>query len=780
MLNLTRTCHVPDLHANLFGETKAPASHITAAGRFAEIVFDRPLDHAYTYGVPDHLLDVIAVGKRVLAPFGRGDRQTAGFCVGVTSKAPEREFKSLTEVLDDEPLLTPQILQLTRWLADYYLCGWGQVLNAVVPAGVKRQSGTRTIILVETVPQAHWPDPPPKLTGKQKHVLAILQEQGEAVEVRHLGRLAQCAMGPIKALVNKGLARRKFGRIENVQTHDEEEDNAPPSNFVPEAPFTLTADQQHVWTTIEPALHGGGFKPFLLHGVTGSGKTEIYLRAIAEVLRQGKEAIVLVPEISLTPQTIQAFRGRCGDVAVLHSHLQEAQRGSHWRRIATGQAAVIVGARSAVFAPTRRLGLIVVDEEHDASYKQDSTPRYHGRDVAVMRARLENIPILLGSATPSLESWHNAQRGQYTLLSLPKRVLDRPLPPVHLIDLRHDRHPDKRVHGLSPSLQRAMQTALAEGGQVMLLLNRRGFATYIHCPSCGHVEQCKFCDLAMIFHKDRNVAMCHYCGYEAPPAERCPVCGMGQVRFQGIGTEKLYEEVVAKFPGKTAERMDSDSMRKPGSYRKTLHAFQRGEIQILLGTQMIAKGLDFPNVTVVGVINADVGLHFTDFRAGERTFQLLAQVAGRTGRGPRGGRVFVQSYQPEHPSIALAAKHDYHGFAATELGHRQKLGYPPYQRLARIIVRGKNAEQAGEYADRLAAAFELAKQRLEKTSTEKVRILGPAEAPIFRLKGFHRFHFQLQSASSGLLHDVLRQTLPAARPGHGIEVTVDIDPQDML
>ncbi len=769
---------MPDIQPNLFGEPEAPA--LITAGRFAEIVFDRPLDHAYTYGVPDHLLDVVAVGKRVQAPFGRGDRQTAGFCVGVTSAAPQREFKFLTEVLDDAPLLTPQILQLTRWLADYYLCGWGQVLNAVIPAGVKRQSGTRSVVLIEAVSQALWPNPPSKLTGKQKHVLAILQEQGEAVDARHLGRLGQCAMGPIKALVDKGYARRKMGRVENPQARDEDEDDAPPSNFVPETPFILTDDQQNVWTAIEPALREGGFKPFLLHGVTGSGKTEIYLRAIAEVIRQGKEALVLVPEISLTPQTIQAFRGRCGDVAVLHSHLQEAQRGGHWRRIAAGKAQVIVGARSAIFAPTRRLGLIVIDEEHDASYKQDSTPRYHGRDVAVMRARTENIPIILGSATPSLESWHNAQRGQYTLLSLPKRVLDRPLPPVHLIDLRHDRHPDKRVHGLSPSLERAMQLALNDGGQVILLLNRRGFATYIHCPSCGHVEQCKFCDLAMIYHKDRNVALCHYCGYETPPADRCPVCGLGQVRFQGIGTEKLQAEIIAKFPGKVVERMDSDSMRKPGSYRKTLHAFQRGEINILLGTQMIAKGLDFPNVTMVGVVNADVGLHFTDFRAGERTFQLLAQVAGRTGRGERGGKVFVQSFQPEHPSIALAARHDYLGFAATELGHRQKLGYPPYQRLARLIVRGKNAKDAGEYADRLAAAFEHAKEQLQKTQAGQVRILGPAEAPIFRLKGYHRFHFQLQSASSALLHDVLRQTLPTARPGHGIEVTVDIDPQDML
>jgi primosomal protein N' (replication factor Y) len=768
---------VTDLQPQLFADPELP---LTTSDFFAEIVFDRPLDHAYTYAVPAHLRDVVGIGKRVLAPFGRGDRQTAGFCVGVTANRPGREVKQLLQVLDDEPLLTPQLLQLTRWMADYYLCGWGQVLNAVVPAGVKRRSGTRSVPLVEKVPGLLLPDPLPKLTGKQKRVFEILQEHDQPIDVRHLARLALCAQGPIQKLIDKGLARRKVGRVESPLMRDEDDDHEPPSNFVPDSPFTLTPDQQRVWEALAPTLGEGGFKPFLLHGITDSGKTEIYLRAIDSVIRQGKEALVLVPEISLTPQTIQAFRGRCGDVAVLHSHLQQAERGGHWRRIAAGKVQVIVGARSAVFAPTRRLGLIVIDEEHEGSFKQDATPRYHARDVAVMRARLENIPIVLGSATPSLESWHNAQRGQYTLLSLPKRVHDRPLPRVTLVDMRHDRHPDKRLHGLSPSLERAMKQALDAGGQVILLLNRRGFSTHIHCPACGHVEQCKFCDLSLTFHKERDIELCHYCGFEQPPALQCPKCGLGQVRFQGMGTEKLQAEIEAKFPGMITRRMDSDTMRRPDSHKRTLDAFQRGQVHILLGTQMIAKGLDFPNVTLVGVVNADVGLHFADFRAAERTFQLLAQVAGRTGRGPRGGKVFVQTFSPEHPSIALAAQHDYLQFADTELSHRQKHGYPPYQRLARIIIRGKDEKTAGEYADRLAAAFEQARERLSKTQPAAVRILGPAEAPIFRLKGYYRFHFQLQSASSALLHDVLRQTLPTARAPHGLDVTIDIDPQDML
>jgi primosomal protein N' (replication factor Y) len=769
--------YVLDVQPNLFGDLEAPR---TAAGSlFAEIVFDRPLDHAYTYAVPDTLRDDVGIGKRVLVPFGRGDRATVGFCVGLTVDPPRRDVKGLAQVLDEYALLTPQLLQLTRWMADYYLCGWGQVLNAVVPAGAKRQAGTRAIVLIEKIPELLWPKPPPKLTAKQQQVLEVLQSRDKPIDVRHLGRLAQCALGPIRSLIDKGYARRKTGRVETVLLDDGAE-AAPPSNFVPESPFTLTDDQAKVWAALVPALEGGGFKPLLLHGVTGSGKTEIYLRAIDLVNKLGKEALVLVPEISLTPQTIAAFRGRCGDVAVLHSHLQQAERGGHWRKIASGQVQVVVGARSAVFAPTKHLGLIVIDEEHENSFKQDATPRYHARDVAVMRARFENIPILMGSATPSLESWHNAQRGQYTLLSLPTRVENRPLPHVALIDLRHDRHPDKKLHGLSPSMERAMRQALEARGQVILLLNRRGFATYMHCPSCGHVKQCKFCDLALIFHKDRNVAMCHYCGYEQPPAERCPDCGLAQVRYQGMGTEKLHAEIEAKFAGRKVARMDSDTMRKPGSHKRTLDAFQRGDIDILLGTQMIAKGLDFPNVTLVGVVNADVGLHIADFRSAERTFQLLAQVAGRTGRGPRGGKVLVQTFSPEHPSIALAARHDYLRFAADELDQRRKHDYPPYQRLARIIVRGRDQQAAGQYADRLAAAFEQALEQLRKTTPGELRLLGPAEAPVFRLKGYHRYHFQLQSPSSAFLHQVLRHTLPTVRTPHGVEVTVDIDPQDML
>ena len=419
-----------------------------------------------------------------------------------------------------------------------------------------------------------------------------------------------------------------------------------------------------VWAALEPALHEGGFHAFLLHGVTGSGKTEIYLRAIEEVVRQGKEALVLVPEISLTPQTIARFQGRCGEVAVLHSHLGDAERGGHWRRIAAGQVQVVVGARSAVFAPARKLGLIVIDEEHESTLQA-------GIDAALPRPRRGR------DAGPAGEHPDPARLGH----AVAGELAQRPARPVHAADAAAararpaaaagdaDRPAPRasRAAAASAALSRGAGTgharrAAATGGQVMLLLNRRGFSTHIHCPACGHVETCRFCDLALTYHQQRDVMLCHYCGYEQAPPQTCPQCGQAAVRYQGLGTEKLQAEIEETFPSYVVRRMDSDTMQRPGSHGRVLAAFRDGQIHILLGTQMIAKGLDFPNVTLVGVVNADIGLHMPDFRSAERTFQLLSQVAGRTGRGPRGGRVLVQTFTPDHPCIALAAAHDYAGF----------------------------------------------------------------------------------------------------------------------
>ena len=741
---------------------------------FAEVVFDRPLEHRYTYAVPEALIPTIAVGKRVQAPFGKGNKWEIGYCVHLSHDQPTREVKSIAEVIDDEVLLTTPIMNLTRWMAEYYLCGWGQVLQAVLPAGVRHQAGLRETIMVQAVAEKDLTVPRPKLTKKQEESLTIIRGIDLPIERKKLCILAGCSTGIIQVLASKGYLRLERTRGESVAVPTAE---APPQHHL-----ELNSDQMHVMTAIEQAIAAHTYEAILLHGVTGSGKTEIYLRAIEQVVRRGQEAIVLVPEISLTPQTIERFRGRCGSVAVLHSHMTNRERGADWRRVAAGSVQVVVGARSAVFAPTRKLGLIVIDEEHESSFKQDSTPRYHGRDVAVMRARLENIPIIMGSATPSLESWYNVhERKVYTGLSLPNRVQDRPLPRVKIIDMRQETRQSGIYSAISLPLRNAMHAALKKHGQIMLLLNRRGFSTHIHCPSCGHVAQCQHCDLATTFHRQRGILLCHYCGSEQAPYQQCPQCGKETIRFQGLGTEKLQAEIVEKFPGATLQRMDSDTMNKSVSHQEILDGFRQGHTDILLGTQMIAKGLDFPNVTLVGVINADVGLHMPDFRATERTFQLLAQVAGRTGRGDRGGQVFIQTFTPDHPCIQLAARHDYLTFARDELAQRRAHGYPPYQRLARLILRSLDETALGEYAHTLAEAFANRQRDPEhRFAPGELRVLGPAEAPVYRLNDFYRQHFQIQSANSRKLHELIRHVIDTTRIPHGVELQIDMDAYSMM
>lgn len=750
-------------------DSESPAEPLSL---FAEVVFNRPLEQSFTYGIPRQLEGQVQPGVRVKVPLGRGNRPAVGYCVAVSGQAPAYAVKPILAVIDDKPLLTAPLLKLTRWMADYYFCTWGQVLDAIVPAGAKAGVGLRQKLFVEPIPEDRLPIPPPRLTSRQRAALEALRNEPSAVEIRVLAERLGCGASVIQQLIQKGLARGFKQEVEATRP-------GPETHEAAESTPVLNADQHQVHAVLSEAIARGGFQPFLLHGVTGSGKTEIYLRAIEQCVGQGQEALVLVPEISLTPQTIERFRGRFRRVAVLHSHLSDSDRGRYWRQIAAGEVQVIVGARSAVFAPTRRLGLIVVDEEHESSFKQETTPRYHARDVAVMRARLEGIPIILGSATPSLESWHNARRGRYRLLSLPRRVLDLPMPTVQLIDLRHEPPARGPYRAISPTLERAMRETLDRGGQIILLLNRRGFSTFLLCPACGEAMKCRFCDVALTHHRDRDVLLCHYCGYEQQPPERCPHCGLRQMRFLGVGTEKLEAELAQKFPGVPALRMDSDSMRRSGAHARAFEAFRRGEVRILFGTQMIAKGLDFPNVTLVGVIHADIALHIPDFRSAERTFQLLAQVAGRTGRGPAGGMVLVQTFNPEQPCIQLAARHDFPAFADTELRHRKELGYPPFSRLVRILLRGKEADVVRQEADRLAEAFR--HQLLRLTSRKaSVRILGPAETPVARLMGYYRYHFQVQSPSATAVHELLRLVWSDYKPVRGVEVSVDVDPYNLL
>jgi primosomal protein N' (replication factor Y) len=741
-------------------------------GPFAGVVLNRPVDQVFTYRVPRRLRDRIAAGSRVRVPLGRGNQPAIGYCVRVDPEcAPEldrEKVKDLLDILDDAPLIDATMLDLTRWMAGYYACSWGQALDAVVPSGVKKGAGTR-IATCLTIPEEVRDAPEPSgLAPKQREVLELIRRSAEPLTLADVGRMARCGIGPIAALRKKGLLRTVKRRMDRPVASEDA------SAATPAVPLDPTDEQRQALETMREALEGDRFAAFLLHGVTGSGKTEVYLSAIDRVVARGREAIVLVPEISLTPQTIRRFRRRFPRIAVLHSHLSDAERHRHWKAIAAGEVQVVVGARSAVFAPTRKLGLIVIDEEHEGTFKQETAPRYHARDVAVKRAQSLGVPVIMGSATPALETWRNAETGRYTRLVLSRRVAGRPMPPVEVVDLRHEKPSQGNpVGGLSERLRTAMRQALDDGGQVILLLNRRGFHTFILCPRCGHVLTCDACDVALTHHKGRRRALCHTCDAERDPPSACPSCQGSPLFYGGIGTERLEREVRAAFPEVSVSRMDSDTMRSSGSHERVLRSFKDGEIRILLGTQMIAKGLDFPNVTLVGVVSADTALHLPDFRAGERTFQLVAQVAGRTGRGDRPGRVIVQTYSPDEPAIVFAAKHDYLGFVVGEMNERRQRTVPPFGRLVRLIARGPDELVVQRFLQGIAHV-------LTARAHEGVRLLGPSPAPVSKIKNLYRFHLRLHAATAKPLQALLHEILPTVTPPNGVELAVDVDPVNML
>jgi primosomal protein N' (replication factor Y) len=754
---------------HLFDATteESPWERAAAELLVADVVLNRPLDESYSYIVPEELADVIGPGQRVKVPFGRGDKRLAGYCVKVERRpAGTRKLKSIEAVLDREPLLSADMLELTRWIAARYLCAWGQVLESVVPAGVKKQAGTRLIRFLEAADDALERMETLKLPAKQQAVMDVLLGAGRPLRVDEVTSAAKCGTSPVDALRKRGLIasirqRSGTGFIE-------------PADVPPEDDLVLNHDQRHALAEIVAKLRTREHATLLLHGVTGSGKTEVYIQAIREVVSYGKQAIVLVPEISLTPQTIRRFRSRFEAVAVLHSHLGDAERHRQWQQISDGRVQVVVGARSAVFAPTPHLGLIIIDEEHETSFKQDTVPRYHAREVARERARREGVPLVLGSATPTLESLHRVFRKQDTLIDMPKRVAGLPLPPVTIVDTRNDPRIGKG-EAIGRALRVAVEKALADGGQVILFLNLRGFSPVVWCRACSRGVQCPACDLTLTWHKDRRLVVCHSCGYESEPPESCPSCGHPGLRFLGTGTQRLEEEVRGKFPGASCLRMDSDSMRKPGSHDEALEKFRRGEVRVLLGTQMIAKGLDFPNVTLVGVVDADTILHQPDLRASERTFQLIAQVAGRTGRGTKGGRVLVQTACPQEPSIQFAAAHDYLGFARGELAHRREMQVPPFSHLARVILRGLREDvvksQAEQIATRLREAVE--------SADDPVRILGPAPAPVARLREHYRYHFQISALSVESIQSLWNSLAPQLKRSQGVDFVIDVDPINM-
>jgi primosomal protein N' (replication factor Y) len=736
----------------------------------------------FDYLVPDALRDLVAPGRRVLVPLGKGNRRVQGYCVRVESRpAGPRPLKPLSEVVDRRSLLSPAMLRLTRWIADHYLCPWGQVLETVLPAGVRGQAGTRMATLLTLDPRgaellaageqrAHHAehDEYGRLSDTQREILRALAAAGEPLAPQELARRAHCSPAPIATLRRKGLIRSQTARVSTAR----QAETALPR----EEHLTLNPDQQRALDAVLAALRSQQHHTLLIHGVTGSGKTEVYIQAIEEVLRYGRQAIVLVPEISLTPQTVERFRRRFGAVAVLHSHMSDADRHWHWQRIAAGRVPVVVGARSAIFAPTPHLGLIVLDEEHESTFKQEIAPRYHAREVAVARATAESVPLILGSATPSLESWNRARLGQYQLIEMPRRVLNRPLPAVGTIDLRADGQRSGSRGSISRLLHQAISAALQDDGQVILLLNRRGYSTHIQCPACGEVVRCPDCDIALTHHKTGDQVLCHLCDYRTAPPARCPACDSGEIRYWGLGTQKLEAEVRARFPNAPLLRMDADTMRAHGAHEKALSEFRAGKARILLGTQMIAKGLDFPNVTLVGVIQADTALHLPDFRAAERTFHLVTQVAGRTGRGDKGGRVLVQTFSPDHPAIRAAVRHDYAAFAAEELPLREMLHYPPFAAMIRLVIRGQSEAVAKEFSLRLGQSVSAA---LEARRAQ-ARLLGPAPAPTPRIRGKYRFQIQIQGPDGDKLRAAVREAESQVQAPAGVEWIADVDPINML
>ncbi|MBL9085503.1 MAG: primosomal protein N' [Planctomycetia bacterium] len=747
-------------------------SEVASPPLFVGVALDLAVDTLFTYRVPPELAGRARLGARVRVRF-RG-KPVVGLVAEVTDRCTLSRVLDVEGFPDEGATLPADLLSLARWVAKYYGCAVGEACAAMIPRGVRtRGKGAqrRMVHLArDAAAAAAEADALPTEKNAQARVLRVLVKEPAGLPVTDLLRRAKASHSPVRSLEKAG-----WVRLETVDAGADplvEATKAPPASD-PGAPPALYPAQGAAVAAVTGAIERGGFAPFLLLGVTGSGKTEVYLRAINACRARGRQAIVLVPEIALTPQTVRRFRARVPRVAVLHSAMTEADRASTWRAIRAGETDVVIGPRSAVFAPVPRLGLLVLDEEHETSFKQQNAPRYHARDVGLVRAKEAGATVILGSATPSLESYRNAKEGRMTLLSRPERVAARPLPPVRIVDLRKDGELRGSGRRLSRTLVERLKATLAAGGQAILFLNRRGFATSVACPRCGWVMKCPHCDVTLTYHRSDTLGVCHLCGHERRPPAMCPDCAFPSLKYQGAGTQTVEQELLDTFPGVAVARMDSDTMTKREAYEDVLDRFARGEVKVLLGTQMIAKGLHFPEVTLVGVVSADTALQVPDFRAAERTFALLAQVAGRTGRGDAGGEVVVQTLLPDAPAIRLATEHAYEAFAEKELAERAEFGYPPFRRLVRVVLRGKDPAAVDERGHALAA-------RLSAAAIDGVEYLGPATPPIARMAGFFRRHLLIKATTpTGARRavEVLRATEPAHR---GVEEQIDVDPVGML
>jgi primosomal protein N' (replication factor Y) (superfamily II helicase) len=744
------------------------------ATQYVRVIVDRAIHRELDYSVPESLAVRIGIGSRVRVPFR--DKSALATVVAILVQSDAKGIRPIESVIGESPVMSEQLLELARWIGTYYCCPIETVMRSVLPQVIRRaEVSWKKQLFVQPgrkTDQGEF-EKLRRRAPRQAELLEAIMKLEKPVRAAELLGQTSLDNQTLRALVKRGLAELREEAVVRDPHGDEK--------FIATSNLLLNEEQAHALDEVAHALDAPeNAEPILLHGVTGSGKTEIYLQAISATLDRGRTAIILVPEISLTPQTVERFKGRFAeaqdDVAVLHSHLSEGERHDEWHKIHSGRARIVIGARSAVFAPLKNLGLIVVDEEHETTYKQEEAPHYQARDIAVVRAKIEKCVVVLGSATPSLESYHNATIKKYRLITLKDRVDQKEMPLMRVVDLRLERRKEKKASILSAKLSHAIEDRLNKREQTILFLNRRGFSTSLLCSSCGEARNCPNCSVSLTFHRQPAIAgrlSCHLCGHTAAVPKKCPECGQDALIYHGFGTEKVESTVAQIFPKAVVRRMDADSMTRKEAYRETLRNFRTGKIDILVGTQMIAKGLHFPNVTLVGIINADLALHLPDFRAGERTFQLLTQVAGRAGRGETPGEVFVQTYTPFSPSIQFARHHDFAGYFQQELEFRERCDFPPFNHAILITVRSAHEGRAKLSAETL-------KRRLGEALPDEF-ILGDATpAPLEKLQGQFRFHILIRGEAIMRLSRLVRETLDKLPFPEDITVSVDVDPYQLL
>ena len=747
---------------------------------YVEAVLPVPLRRSFTYRIPEEMRGSIELGARLKVPFGK--RSMTGYAVELHADLPadiefdESKIKNIIEVSDDEPLITPEILKLTKWTAEYYASFWGEMLKASLPAGINtekvRPKRRKAVRLLRSFDEPVGGDigPGKSLSIPQERIIELLEANGGEMLFTDVLEKADVGSSPINTLAKRGVVE--------IYIEDVLRDPLAGEAFSDHKDLTLTAEQQAALDQITGAIADNGeFKAFLLHGVTGSGKTEVYIRAMKFALDTGLSAMMLVPEIALTPVFSRRLRAVFGsDVAILHSNLSQGERFDEWRRIRRGDARIAIGTRSAVFAPLENIGLVIVDEEHDPSYRQHESPFYNARDVGVMRAHLAGAVVVLGSATPAMESFHNARTGKYTYLHLPDRIGGRRLAAAELVDMRDVFKRFGKDVALSPELLDAVAETHARGEQVIILLNRRGFSQFVLCRTCGETLKCKNCDITLTFHRGDGKLLCHYCNHREKARRTCPHCSSEYLYFVGEGTENIAEQLTKKFPAMRIARVDRDTMAHKGEMEDVLLKFAAGHLDMLVGTQMIAKGHDFQNVTLVGVISVDIGLGLPDLRSAERTFQLITQVAGRSGRGEKAGRVLIQTYYPEHYALRHAVNQDYEGFYAEEIKYRERLGYPPFCVLASIMIKHRDLSYASRTANMLRRELDAA------NAARHCRILGPAPASIARLKNEYRQQIIIKGSSRKVLRETLQIALANTENNGGDmrSIFVEIDPVNLM